>query len=157
MVEVPPAHNPTELFQPRPPTHRYLTRNRSLFAASAVHELMGREAQHSLQQHANAVLHPTTGKPMPYEQLMKDPLTKAIWLRAMTTELARLAHGMDGIADGTDTIFCLSHEEIHNMPSNRTVTYARIVVDYRPQRQDPNRVRVTIGGNLIKYPGEVTT
>jgi hypothetical protein len=79
-VEVPPAHNPTERFQPRPPTHRYPTRNRSLFAASAVHELMRREAHHSLQQHANAVLHPTTGKPMSYEQLMKDPVTKTIWL-----------------------------------------------------------------------------
>jgi hypothetical protein len=40
---------------------------------------------------------------------------------------------------------------------NHTVTYARIVVDYRPQKQDPNRVRITVGGSLIKYPGEVTT
>ena len=37
------------------------------------------------------------------------------------------------------------------------VTYARIVVDYRPQKEDPNRVRITVGGNLIDYPGELTT
>jgi hypothetical protein len=36
-VAAPPTHNPTEHFQPRPPTHRYPTRSRSLFAASAVH------------------------------------------------------------------------------------------------------------------------
>jgi hypothetical protein len=43
---------------------------------------------------------------MSYKQLMKDPLTKAIWIRAMTTELARLAQGMDGITESTtDTVF----------------------------------------------------
>ena len=36
-------------------------------------------------------------------------------------------------------------------------TYAGVVVDFRPQKEDPNRVRITIGGNWIKYPGEVTT
>ena len=37
------------------------------------------------------------------------------------------------------------------------VTYARIVVDSRPQKDDLNRVRITVGGNLIEYPGELTT
>jgi hypothetical protein len=37
------------------------------------------------------------------------------------------------------------------------VTYARIVVDYRPQKADPNRVRITAGDNLITYPEELTT
>ena len=31
------------------------------------------------------------------------------------------------------------------------------MVDYRPQKEDPNRVRITAGGNLIQYPGELTT
>jgi hypothetical protein len=35
--------------------------------------------------------------------------------------------------------------------------YAHVVVDYRPQKEDPNRVRITAGGNLITYPGELTT
>ena len=30
-------------------------------------------------------------------------------------------------------------------------------MDYRPQKSDQNRVRITAGGNLIKYPGELTT
>ena len=37
------------------------------------------------------------------------------------------------------------------------MTYGRIVVDYRPQKEDPNRVRMTAGGNLIIYPGGLTT
>ena len=39
----------------------------------------------------------------------------------------------------------------------KTPTYARIVVDFRPQKSDPNRDRITAGDNLIKYLGELTT
>jgi hypothetical protein len=31
------------------------------------------------------------------------------------------------------------------------------VIDHRPQKDDPNRVRITVGGNLIDYPFELTT
>ena len=48
-------------------------------------------------------------------------------------------------------------EEIKNIPADRFVTYARVVVDFRPQKEDPNRVRITAGGNLIAYPDELTT
>jgi hypothetical protein len=37
------------------------------------------------------------------------------------------------------------------------VTYARIVIDHRPQKEDPNHVCITVGGNLINYPFELTT
>ena len=43
------------------------------------------------------------------------------------------------------------------VPNYRVVTYANIIVDYRPHKEDPNRVRITAGGNLIIYPGELTT
>ena len=51
----------------------------------------------------------------------------------------------------------MNHDEITNIPKDRVVTYARVVVDFRPQKDDPNRVRITAGGNLINYPGELTT
>jgi hypothetical protein len=35
--------------------------------------------------------------------------------------------------------------------------YACIVIDHRPQKDDPNRVRIIVGGNLINYPYELTT
>ena len=71
-------------------------------------------------------------------------------------ELGRLAQGYQDIP-GTNTIKLMTHEEIKNIPSDRTVTYARIVVDYRAHKEDPNRVCITIGGNLINYPGEIMT
>ena len=60
-------------------------------------------------------------------------------------------------AKGTNTVKFLTHEEIRRIPPDRTVTYARIVIDYRPQKDDPNRVRITVGGNLIDYPDELST
>ena len=35
--------------------------------------------------------------------------------------------------------------------------YGRIVVNYRPEKSDPNRFRLTFGGERINYPGEYGT
>ena len=51
----------------------------------------------------------------------------------------------------------MTAEEVASIPRDRTVTYARIVCDYWPQKKDPNRVRITEGGNLINYPYKLTT
>ena len=56
----------------------------------------------------------------------------------MCIELGRLSQGY-GDTKGTNTIKYLSLEEIKGIPGDRTVTYARIMVDYRPQKEDPNR------------------
>ena len=74
----------------------------------------------------------------------------------MCVELGRLAQGDQDIPV-TNTIKFMTHEEIKNIPMDRTVTYARIVVDYRAHKDNPNRVCITVGGNLINYPGELTT
>ena len=58
---------------------------------------------------------------------------------------------------GSWSIFIMTHNEIRNIPQDRVVTYARLVVYFRPQKDDPNRVRITAGRNLIKYPGDLTT
>ena len=46
---------------------------------------------------------------------------------------------------------------VNTIPSGGHVTYARIVVNFCPQKKDPNCVQITTGGNLIYYPGELTT
>jgi len=75
----------------------------------------------------------------------------------MCRELGRLAQGFDEIK-GTNTIKFLTLDEIRNIPADRKITYVRIVVDYRPHKpKEPNRVRLIVGGNLIEYPGELTT
>ena len=53
----------------------------------------------------------------------------------------------------------LDHEGIKKIPRNRVITYVRIVVDYRAQKKDPNRVWITAGRDLLKgmYPGKLKT
>jgi hypothetical protein len=58
---------------------------------------------------------------------------------------------------GTNSIFVMTHDEIKLIPRTQTITYARVIVDFRPQKADPHRIRITAGGNLINYPGELST
>ena len=88
---------------------------------------------------------------------MNDPLLKKLWVPAISKELHCLAQGKEGVTIGTNTIFFLSHDEIRCTPKDCVITYARIVINHRPQKDNPNRVRITIGGNLINYPYELTT
>ena len=90
---------------------------------------------------------------MSYDELLRSPKTRDLWTGAMTKELARLSQGINGLTVGTNTVFFLSPAEIKNIPEDRTVTYARVAVDYRPQKEASNRLRITVAGNLIDYPG----
>jgi hypothetical protein len=74
----------------------------------------------------------------------------------MSKELHCLAQGKPGITKATTTIFFLSHDEICHILKDQTVTYDHIVINHWPQKEVPNRVRITVGGNLIIYPFELT-
>jgi hypothetical protein len=43
------------------------------------------------------------------------------------------------------------------VPKVKIITYGRFVVDIRPNKSEAHRVRLTVGGNLIQYPGDVST
>jgi hypothetical protein len=43
------------------------------------------------------------------------------------------------------------------VPTDRKVTYGRIVCTIRPQKKETHRTRLTVGGNLIDYPYDVST
>jgi hypothetical protein len=58
---------------------------------------------------------------------------------------------------GTNSIFVMSHSENTNILRGRAVTYCRLVMNFCPQKEDPNQVRMTAGGNLLRCPGELTT
>ena len=106
---------------------------------------------------ANGVVHPVTKETITkYTQKNTDPLLRETWSKEMCKELGRLCQGYDD-TKGVDTMQFLDLGGIKNIPKDKVVTYARIVVDYRPHKKDQNRVRITAGGNLIEYPGELTT
>ena len=105
---------------------------------------------------ANAVTDPHTGKQLEYKQLINHPNHKLrrTWQHSCANEFGRLAQGVSGRIDGTETIKFLHY---HEMPTNRQPTYARFVCEIRPQKTEQERTRLTVGGNLIDYPDTVTT
>ena len=105
------------------------------------------------------VIHPITGKTITkYQKLVKDLVTRDIWSTSFGKEFGNVAQEDDKKkTPGTCSIFEMTNNKIRHIPQDRVITYARLLVDFRPQKDNPNRVRITAGGNLIKYPGELTT
>jgi hypothetical protein len=88
---------------------------------------------------------------------MHDPATAKIWQTAFGKDYGGMAQGDIKMGQkGTNSIFVMSHAEILNIPKNQTISYARVVVDYRPQKVEPHIIRITVGRNLINYPGELS-
>ena len=63
---------------------------------------------------------------------------------------------MPGQVDGTNTLFFIDEEKI---PRDviKDVTYRRVVRDVREVKTEKNHTRLTVGGNRINYPGDVST
>ena len=89
---------------------------------------------------------------------MNDPATAKTWLMAFGKDFGVMAQGDNKTGqNGTNSIFVMTHDDIARIPPNQTATYARVVVDFRPQKSDPHRIRITPRGNLVNYPGELST
>jgi hypothetical protein len=100
------------------------------------------------------MVHPTTGKTITsYKRLMNDPKTAETWQTASGKDFGGMAQGDKKPGQtGTNSVFIMTHGEIDiAMKAGHTWTYARMVVDYRPQKEDPNRIHIAIGSNLIMY------
>ena len=83
-----------------------------------------------------------------YEELIKGPQGDE-WEQGMYNELGWLAQGYD-LVEGCNTFFFIHKSKI---PRNKRVTYGRIVCVVRLQKKEKYRVRLTMGGNLIKTTG----
>jgi hypothetical protein len=105
------------------------------------------------QHHANAVVHPITGKKMEYMALMKDPSLQPLWKRGFGNEVGRLFQGIHDIP-GTYTCFFV---ELTNIPKDRQINYGKVVCDYKPHKKEKERVRLPVGGDRLDYSGDVAT
>ena len=91
---------------------------------------------------------------MEYRDLLADPTTRNVWLCSAANEFGRLAQGLpDNRVDATNTIFFIPITEV---PRHKCPTYARFVCSFRPQKPEPYRTRITVSGNLIDYPGNLS-
>ncbi len=109
-------------------------------------------AQINLAHYANQMVHPVTGKSITsYKKLMNDPATVETWQTAFGKDFGGMAQGDNKTGQkGTNSMFVMTHREIAQVYSKKKFfTFANPVVDYRPQNEDPNRIRITAMGNLI--------
>jgi hypothetical protein len=110
-----------------------------------------------IEEHCCGIVHPITKVTITqYKILQHDPDLKHLWVPAMSKEVHLLTQGKPGVTNGTNTIFFLSPKQVGYIPNDRTVTYGRIVINHWPQKEDPNCICITVGGNLINHPFELT-
>ena len=109
------------------------------------------------------VLDESTGQTLEYRQLRQHPDFHKIWNHSYANELGRLCQVIGTSPDGTskrikgtDTFFVIQFE---NIPADRRseIIYTKVVCKVRPEKSDPNRTRITIGGNRITFPVNVGT
>jgi hypothetical protein len=109
---------------------------------------------------AAPMIHPTTGEIISsYKRLMHDPATAEVWQTDFGKDFGGMAQGdcKTGQKE-TNSVFVMTHKEIDiAKAAGHKWTYARIVVDNRPQKDNPNRIRIAVGGNLITYKGSTST
>jgi len=111
--------------------------------------------QMNMNHYANPMVHPVTGNIVSsYKKAMHDADIGNLWQTAFGKEFGGLAQGDTKTKTiGTNAIFVMTHNDIKNYKGK--YTYARVCLDHRPQKEDPYRIRVTAGGNLIKYIGKL--
>ena len=109
---------------------------------------------------ASTVIDEETGRRLEYRHLIEHPKFRDDWLTSGANEFYQLFQGSkkepDGsqMIKGTNTLFGIKKQQV---PENKTATYARIVVDKRPEKEEVNRTRITAGGERLEFQGDTST
>eukprot|EP00804_Cyclotella_cryptica_P006784 CCRYP_019521-RA/>CCRYP_019521-RA protein AED:0.43 eAED:0.43 QI:0/0/0/1/0/0/2/0/348 len=103
----------------------------------------------------SAILNTDTGELLEYRHLIKTQSTAPYGKMHMAKNL---------VASPKVSRHCQRHQHhslhcVNKIPplTSWGVTYGRIVANYRPKKEDPYRIRLTVGGNRITYPGDCGT
>ena len=112
---------------------------------------------------ALSVLDSSTGEFLEHRQLRRNPKFKLTWDTSYANELGRLCQGI-GVGpkpnskrvEGTNTFFRIDYNDIP-VHKRKEICHTLVVCEVRPEKDDPDRTRITIGGSRICYPGDVGT
>ena len=110
------------------------------------------------------VLDDNTGNVLEYRQLRKHHSYANTWNTSYANELSSLCQGIGRCTEGpsnqrvagTNTFRPIPY---HAIPADRRpeITFTKVVCSVRPDKADPHRTRITVGGNRIDYPHDVGT
>jgi hypothetical protein len=109
---------------------------------------------------ASPMVQPTTGETITsYKQLMHNQETAEVWQTAFGKDFGSMAQGDNKMGQkGTNSVFVMTWDEIDTAKAaGHPWTYARVVVDYQPQKDDPNQIHISVSSNLITYKGDTST
>jgi hypothetical protein len=110
--------------------------------------------QAPLNHSANAATHPDTGETVEFTKL-RNSSEGAAWMAAAADEIGRLTKGnLPHMTEGTETMKSIP---VSDIPQGRKATYLKIVAADKPHKTNPKRVRFTVGGDKVDYPGDVST
>jgi hypothetical protein len=112
---------------------------------------------------ALAVLDRDTSKLLEHCQLHKDPRYKTVWECSYANKLGHLCQGV-GTGDkaggkwvaGTNTFHLIAYADIPHQ-KRKQIIYTNVVCEVCKGKDDENHTRITVGGNLICYPGTAGT
>ena len=80
--------------------------------------------------------------------------SKDTWETSFANELVSLAQGVGNRIEGTNTI---NFRQKSAVPRNKKVTYGRLVYDIKEHKTETYRTRLTVGRNLLDFPGLLST
>ncbi len=139
----------------RAPQHQHGTRaNKTVELAATATLLSPPNADSAFLHHAlhGNALNPDTGKVAEYPELSRSS-DGPQWVNGNDEEVHRLAQGF-GHIPGSNTIHFIS---IKDIPKGMRAAYVRVVCAYRPEKENPFRVRWCIGGDQIHFAGDKST
>jgi hypothetical protein len=96
------------------------------------------------------------GKLLKYQQLITHPKYHKVWMHSSTNEFGRLAQGVGGQIQGTNTIFFIHKNQIPD-DKWKDVTYAKFVCELKLNKKEIHQTRLSVGGDKVHYPGDVGT
>ncbi len=129
------------------------------FTPTALMEFSVMHGPTKIEHYANPIVHPVTGETiLSYKKLMNNPAMAEVWQKVFIKNFGGMAQGNNKTGQkGTNAMFVMTHDEIaHVLRAGKVFTYANPVVNHRPQKEDPSRIRITAGGNLINYEEELS-
>jgi hypothetical protein len=105
------------------------------------HEAHEKSVPMMFEHFASPMVHPIMGKTIPsHKKLMNNPATAKVWQTAFGKEFWGMAQGDKKTGQkGTNAMFVLTHDKLaYVLQAGKKFTFANPVVDYWPQKEDPN-------------------